>query len=282
MAGSSWTNQVQNQVVVAGTGSGVFVYNGFPKLGNPPIIALSNSTTDPFGNSIRPSDSSSDGSLIAIGTGGTWMQVAAGTAARLLSGTGDVAEFGSGSLATFVSGAGGTRVLETAMVSPVFAAGTQAELILQSPSQDATTFPSKAELLAASIVFAGGPVTATAGTAAKPTVITTDTWQTMSLLNSWSLGGGGYAQYKLEPDNRVSIRGANVIPGTATGGTSIWTPPAAYNPSVTQRVEMLIENSTGAVGVDTPRFDVLAGGLQVQNIPASTTRVGWNGSYALD
>lgn len=112
--------------------------------------------------------------------------------------------------------------------------------------------------------------------------ILVDQWNNMSLLNSWSLGGGGYAQYKLEPNNRVSVRGANVIPGTVTGGTSIWTPGAGYVPTVTQRVEMIVENSTGSAIVDTPRFDVVAGGMQVANVPGSTTRVGWNGSYALD
>lgn len=40
------------QVIVFGVGEGVFVYNGTPALGNPPILAMSDSTTDPFGNAI--------------------------------------------------------------------------------------------------------------------------------------------------------------------------------------------------------------------------------------
>ena len=120
----------------------------------------------------------------------------------------------------------------------------------------------------------------TVGNPATPAI--NETWHDMTLLNSWSLGASGYAQYKLEINNRVSVRGANVIPGTVTGGTSIWTPPANYAPVTTQRVDMVIEVSTGAAGVDTPRFDAAAGGFDVFNIPASTTRVGFNGSYALD
>lgn len=50
MAGSSWTNQIQNTVIVAGTRPGVYVYNGNPGLGNIPIAWMSNSTVDPFGN----------------------------------------------------------------------------------------------------------------------------------------------------------------------------------------------------------------------------------------
>ena len=51
MAGSSWTNQVQNQVIVTGAGGGVYIYNGPPGPGNPPISWESNGgLTDPFGN----------------------------------------------------------------------------------------------------------------------------------------------------------------------------------------------------------------------------------------
>jgi hypothetical protein len=122
----------------------------------------------------------------------------------------------------------------------------------------------------------------TAGTAAAPTIITTDVWQTMTLLNGWSVGSGGYAQYKMEPNLRVSVRAANLVVGTVTAGTSIWTPPAAYAPTVTQRIEMIIENSTGAAVTETPRADVSAAGFAVENFPLNTTRVGFNSSYALD
>jgi hypothetical protein len=49
MAGSAWTNQVQNQVIVAGVGGGVFVYDPTPGLGNL-IASLTDAATDPFGN----------------------------------------------------------------------------------------------------------------------------------------------------------------------------------------------------------------------------------------
>jgi hypothetical protein len=91
------------KIIVSGTGEGVFVYNGTPALGNPPIDYLSNSATDPFGNTLPESGtvayaSSSiwaaltagqlifaDGSVLASVAGSFRMENAAG-AAVVLSG----------------------------------------------------------------------------------------------------------------------------------------------------------------------------------------------------
>jgi hypothetical protein len=45
-------------VIVSGTDEGVFVYSGTPALGNPPIAAMCDSFTDPFGNAVVPGVSS--------------------------------------------------------------------------------------------------------------------------------------------------------------------------------------------------------------------------------
>jgi hypothetical protein len=51
-------------VIVSGAGvSGVFVYNGTPGLGNPPIVSITNSTTDPFGNPVTPGLDVTQGSI---------------------------------------------------------------------------------------------------------------------------------------------------------------------------------------------------------------------------
>jgi hypothetical protein len=43
------------QVIVSGAGAvGVFVYNGVPGAGNPPIASLTSGTVDPFGNPVVP------------------------------------------------------------------------------------------------------------------------------------------------------------------------------------------------------------------------------------
>ena len=41
-------------IVSGGTASGVFIYNGKPGPGNPPIISATNGTKDPFGNTVIP------------------------------------------------------------------------------------------------------------------------------------------------------------------------------------------------------------------------------------
>ena len=50
MAGSAWTNQVQNQVIVAGANGGVFVYSASPAFGNLVTSDTATSGTDPYGN----------------------------------------------------------------------------------------------------------------------------------------------------------------------------------------------------------------------------------------
>jgi hypothetical protein len=124
------------------------------------------------------------------------------------------------------------------------------------------------------------------GTAAAPepgSAGTAEPWHGMTLLNGWGLGSGGYAQYMLSAaDGRVLVRGANIVVGTDSGGTSIWAPPSGYAPGTIQRIGMLIEDSTGSPGAETPRFDVTAAALEVWNVPGATTRVGFNGGYALD
>jgi hypothetical protein len=42
-------------IIVYGPNEGVFIYNGQPAVGNEPILSITNSTTDPFGNTVTPS-----------------------------------------------------------------------------------------------------------------------------------------------------------------------------------------------------------------------------------
>jgi hypothetical protein len=56
MAGSAWTNQVVNLLIVGSgsPGTGVFVYSGIPAAGNGPIFWATSATSDPFGNPVTP------------------------------------------------------------------------------------------------------------------------------------------------------------------------------------------------------------------------------------
>lgn len=127
-----------------------------------------------------------------------------------------------------------------------------------------------------------GQLTATGGSAGTPTKVTTDTWNTMTLTGGWT--AGGYARYRLNPDRTVEIQGV-ISAGTLTNGTSIWTAPAGYVPTLnqTQNIPVMVETSTGAAGVLTPRLGIgLAGNLFIENIPTGTTLIGFNGRYSLD
>jgi hypothetical protein len=77
-----------------------------------------------------------------------------------------------------------------------------------------------------------GPITATGGTPANPTVIETDTWQTLGII-SGSNCTINQARYRLTPQNEVEIDiSLTANTGGTTAGTYTWsvTLPAQYTP----------------------------------------------------
>ena len=46
---------IANIVIIEGDNAGLFVYNGTPSVSNPPILSITDSTTDPYGNTVTPS-----------------------------------------------------------------------------------------------------------------------------------------------------------------------------------------------------------------------------------
>src|ERR1700749_1239234 len=54
--GFGFPEQIANLFILAenGTGTGFFIYNGAPALGNPPILAITNASQDPYGNTVTP------------------------------------------------------------------------------------------------------------------------------------------------------------------------------------------------------------------------------------
>jgi hypothetical protein len=65
-------------VIVSGAGvSGVFVYNGTPALGNPPIVSITNGDVDPYGNTVVPGLDVAEGSI--TGTTITGNTISGGT-----------------------------------------------------------------------------------------------------------------------------------------------------------------------------------------------------------
>ena len=177
--------------------SGLFLYGGTPANGNLVASVAGGGGTDPFGNTYQA----------GITTYG---------------GVGQFAALESGQV-TFDNG---SVIAEGAPTGSLWLIPT-ADLVIQPDNIEAAVFTKTSITLAQ-------PVTATAGTASSPTLITTDTWNTMTLINGWTVGSGGFAQYKLMPDNTVMIRLNNVVPGTIADGTSIWTAPSGYVPSPTR------------------------------------------------
>jgi hypothetical protein len=50
-------------VIISGTAGGLFVYNGTPALGNPPIVSATAASTDPYGNPVTPGLDVTQGSI---------------------------------------------------------------------------------------------------------------------------------------------------------------------------------------------------------------------------
>lgn len=126
----------------SGTIEGFFMYapGTTPGPGNPPIVAITTSSTDPYGNSVQPADSpATTPELIILGSAGSYLQLAtqAGSAVLLL-GTGDASESIPGILDSVISGAGGTRQLVTELRSPDFPAVNPSAIQLFSDSFDGT------------------------------------------------------------------------------------------------------------------------------------------------
>lgn len=83
-----------------------------------------------------------------------------------------------------------------------------------------------------------GALTATGGTAAAPTLITTDTWHNVTPGTGWSLGVSPNAKcsYRLRPDGEVEISGDLMFAGTPAGGSLMFTLPVGYRPTSTHAI----------------------------------------------
>jgi hypothetical protein len=107
-------------------------------------------------------------------------------------------------------------------------------------------------------------------------------WHAMALSSGWTLGASGYAEYKKMPDNTVMIRGYNLVPGTLTNGTHLWTIPAGYVPSKAAQPITAIVRSGTAIGT-IPRLEAVSTGtVNIQDFQTTASSLYFSGSYALD
>jgi hypothetical protein len=282
-------------VIVFGTGDGVFVYASgtTPALGNPPIAWMGGNGEDPYGNAlpstsgVLSSGSFQAGNMVinanalliysstpALGNLIASMAYVGGTDPHgnaYLAGTTSYFATGGGYQASQVFGGAFAFQISTSYAGPyteygsidngIFGSGTSVQFNL---------------INAVAFVFVG-PLQATSGTPANPTLITTDTWHTLSLQNSWT----GVLQYKLEPNNRVSIRSQGTLGvGTRTTGTLVATlPTSPFNYAPAFQVDLpfnVTSNSSGAASINSPFLRVATNGqMTIENI---STQVATNGS----
>lgn len=127
-------------------------------------------------------------------------------------------------------------------------------------------------------VTLAGPVTATGGTAASKTQVSTDTWQAVTVNGT---GWGGSGRVKLLAEAKAAWCQMNLTAGTLTNGTPVASVPAAYIPSATQFLP--VGTGAGTALTNGPYLQLTTGGnWQVENLPTGTTTVHLNGVYALD
>lgn len=272
-------------VIIFGTGGGLFVYSGTPAAGNLIASITSAAGTDPFGN---PYDSD----VTVYGSAGTFVQMLAATVARINLGTGDPAETTPGAVATRILGTGGPRILQAIMQSPLVSGSTDfTQMGLGSPSADlvdatawqvaAQSLPSQGaisvepqrihistgngtataevNITPGNTQIVAGSLTATAGTAAAPTLITTDTWHSLGTLAGYTISEGRYrltASGNVELDVVVSSAGAN-----ASSTAFSVTMAAEYRPPSVNRFPAMGTTRAVTAGDVSPRLVVSPTGV---------------------
>lgn len=210
-----------NQVIIFGpTGvpTGLFLYQPgtTPGLGNPPVEWISNSTTDPFGNPLV--------------TSGIVTFNATFNAVAYLSG--GFANFNAGGFAPGTIGAPGDTLTITSIQTT--AGDTTASVVIRSALQAGNS---------AGGVTLPGTVIATAGTAASPSHIITDTWHPFTLINGWAAAASPNAapQYRLTIGNELELAG--YLDGVAATASQFATLAAPYIPATKQ-----VAGAVGATG----------------------------------
>jgi hypothetical protein len=171
-----------------------------------------------------------------------------------------------------------------------------ATLALISPTADLTTIPSAQVSLAASdgtnvgqlsLNSAGAglncPLTAIQGTAANPTLITTDTWHTVLSFSAGFSAGTPAPAYALEPTGTASkpnvrLRGQVLLTAAAAGNAVMFAVPYTF----AQTADFVTPNNLSgyAAGNRVVRAAAGTGNIQCQPVGASTNFVILDGIVA--
>jgi hypothetical protein len=284
-------------VIVFGTGPGVFVYTPgtIPGPGNPPQIAVTSSSTDPFGNPVP------GGSVARI-----IVQAASGTGpyAELTSSdpNGNVgllfpsrrpAENVASEINLQINNPGAANeFLITNITGPSITSQPDfVDIGLASSREDGSGFAAAFyEYCDINGIFyecltignTGAAILAVASMAAQhpgATVPTAETWQPASLSNSWTARGAGFAhpQFRLTPDaSEIEVLG-QISHAAITGSSVLFTISAPYPMPSAEIPGWAFANGTTFVPLN---FET-SGAVEAFNLPAGTTQLAFHCTYPI-
>jgi hypothetical protein len=271
-----WTNQAVSLIVLeeAATGfTGFFVYS--PTLGAGNLVGswAAKAGTDPYGNAYPA------GLQVSNGSGqGTLLQ----DTDLIFVGAGSVAD---GFLACQASVAGSrpfvflTSPTDLSLTSQLLmygqaSGGNDPIIVLQALDSGTPE---------AIVVQVNGYAAATEpGSTGLDDPGVPEVQHAMTLLNSWTVQAGFAARYKLTALNTVRVH-AELVAGTLTSGTSIWSAPSAYQPAQAQEFPVTIQAGPTSAPATQPYVHMGTGGsLTIENAPSSLTDCLIDFEYALD
>lgn len=195
-------------------------------------------------------------------TAGLVPALTGGGLASLFIGTGDAAELTASQFATRIAGAGALRQLQSVIRAPRVtseAPVAACSVVMGSPSVDLTLDPFIDTITTSNdgtrgttfaqtpdgFTFSGGKITATAGSAASPSTVTTDVFHAITAINGWA---STTLKSMLKADRSVSVLG--VIDSAAMTNTTFGQLPVGSRPATTQDVCVSFHTTVAAnVGI---------------------------------
>jgi len=242
--------QAGNTIVL--NNQGFFVYNGSPALGNLIASIVPATVTDPYGNVSIAGE-------YTYGPNGAALGIAAnGSFPAIIFSPPSVTHQSVNPQISAQAGNAGLANEYEFMVQFSGASGLDSSAIeLFSESADGTIAAKIAAIiggvqlltLTKTNVTITVPITATSGTAASPTVITTDTPHQATLLNGWTNSGANAngLWYKLLSTGSVELT-IDILPPNAVVGNSVcFTLPLGYRPQTPKNL--------GPIGWNNPQVN---------------------------
>jgi len=278
----------------AGTVSGIFVYQSgtTPGPGNTPIVAITNSTTDPYGNTVQPTIQITGTGTLNVGSSpNPQVQLAAGGGVGVVNFLLNNAAFVDGQLVNGI--VGGTFAAQSVQGPGRSAAGFRDRCRIQLNSSDGIASFANIQYVYNSdggvdqvFMFedaAGvGIRVCQQITAADPSVVATsaapaiaETWHDMRPLSNAFIGSilNQYPpQFRKLADGNVQVAGYVQLPNNAgnLNGIIFANVPAAYRPGSNNGHKWTVEFSNNVAPVGTPNVQVDTGGnLTFRNMPVA-------------